>query len=319
MGFSGISRLQVAFRIISLQINSLSIVIFKPSRTIVAKLAPDWHQISYGLWQEIKAFQQLLRHQVTGRRRLRDPATAASIEAVRCRRASSPTAPFSTGATPRRQDGEPRNRLGSTIRRHRRKKLQPTPALVYSLPPRSREVPRARRYWRGPTPAAFSQRREAQVPSLAAKGGRSREVRADAAEVLDAYMSHPEDRAVAAVDADQIFKRPSPRPADHCPEVPAVDLTPDQVLDMLRRLIEANKGMYVFPGHLRAAFQCALDVHPRRQSQSSSSPSASSSTWLQTRRSPQFDRADQRPFSKAELQAGLEAHRQHVRASRRRR
>jgi hypothetical protein len=45
-------------------------------------------------------------------------------------------------------------------------------------------------------------------------------------------------------------------------EAPAVDLTPNQVLDMLRRLIEANKGRTAnkLRSYLRAAFQCALDV-----------------------------------------------------------
>jgi len=41
-----------------------------------------------------------------------------------------------------------------------------------------------------------------------------------------------------------------------------VDLTPDQVVDMLRRLIEAGKGRTAnkLRSYLRAAYQCALDV-----------------------------------------------------------
>ena len=87
---------------------------------------------------------------------------------------------------------------------------------------------------------------------------------------------------------------------------PAVDLTPDQVLDMLRRLIEAGKGRTAnkLRSYLRAAYQCALDVRT-----TASIPVVFKSFGIvfnpaaQTRRSPQFDRADKRPFSKAELRA----------------
>jgi integrase len=75
---------------------------------------------------------------------------------------------------------------------------------------------------------------------------------------------------------------------------------------MLRRLIEANKGRTAnkLRSYLRAAFQCALDVRT-----TASIPVVFKSFGVvfnpaaQTRRSPQFDRADKRPFSKADLQA----------------
>ena len=55
-------------------------------------------------------------------------------------------------------------------------------------------------------------------------------------------------------------RRPQKGPA--VADAPAVDLTPDQVLDMLRRLIEAGKGRTAnkLRSYIRAAYQCALDV-----------------------------------------------------------
>lgn len=75
---------------------------------------------------------------------------------------------------------------------------------------------------------------------------------------------------------------------------------------MLRRLIEAGKGRTAnkLRSYIRAAYQCALDVRT-----TASIPVVFKSFEVvfnpaaQTRRSPQFDRADKRPFSKAELQA----------------
>ena len=59
--------------------------------------------------------------------------------------------------------------------------------------------------------------------------------------LLDAYVSHLKTQGRRShVDADQIFKRHATEAWPSVAEAPAVDLTPDQVLDMLRRLIEAN-------------------------------------------------------------------------------
>jgi hypothetical protein len=85
---------------------------------------------------------------------------------------------------------------------------------------------------------------------------------------------------------------------------PAAELTPDQVLDMLRRLIEAGKGRTAnkLRSYLRAAYQCALDVK-----MVAAIPMAFKAFTVQinpvarTRRSPQFDRADKRPFTIAAL------------------
>jgi integrase len=108
----------------------------------------------------------------------------------------------------------------------------------------------------------------------------------------------------SAVDARQIFERHVVEAWPTVAEAPAVALTPDQVLDMLRRLIEAGKGRTanMLRSYLRAAYQCALDVR-----MVASIPMAfkafavSVNPVAQTRRSPQYDRADKRPFSMPEL------------------
>ena len=106
------------------------------------------------------------------------------------------------------------------------------------------------------------------------------------------------------IDARQIFERHVAEAWPCLAEAPAVELTPDQVLDMLRRLIEAGKGRTAnkLRSYLRAAYQCALDVR-----MVASIPMAFKAFGVgvnpvaQTRRSPQFDRADKRPFSTTEL------------------
>ena len=75
---------------------------------------------------------------------------------------------------------------------------------------------------------------------------------------------------------------------------------------MLRPLIEAGKGRTAnkLRSYLRAAYQCGLDVRT-----TASIPVVFKAFGVvfnpaaQTRRAPQFDRADKRPFSKAELRA----------------
>ena len=125
--------------------------------------------------------------------------------------------------------------------------------------------------------------------------------------LLDTYVAHLKTQGRRShVDAEQIFKRHVTEAWPAVAEAPAVDLTPDQVLDMLRRLIEAGKGRTAnkLRSYLRAAYQCALDVRTL-----ASIPVAFKAFAVtfnpaaQTRRSPQFDRADKRPFSKADLRA----------------
>ena len=123
--------------------------------------------------------------------------------------------------------------------------------------------------------------------------------------LLGTYLAHLEAQGRRSyVDARQIFERHVIEPWPTLADAPAVDLTPDQVLDMLRRLIEAGKGRTAnkLRSYLRAAYQCALDVR-----MVASIPLAFKAFGVtfnpaaQTRRSPEYDRADKRPFSKAEL------------------
>lgn len=125
--------------------------------------------------------------------------------------------------------------------------------------------------------------------------------------LLDAYIAHLRAQGRRShVDADQIFRLHVIGAWPAVSQSPAVDLTPDQVLDMLRRLIEAGKGRTAnkLRSYLRAAYQCALDVRT-----TASIPAVFKGFGIifnpaaQTRRSPQFDRADKRPLSKAELRA----------------
>lgn len=123
--------------------------------------------------------------------------------------------------------------------------------------------------------------------------------------LLEAYIAHLKVQGRCShVDAGQIFKRHVTEAWPLVAEAPAVDVTPDQVLDMLRRLIEAGKGRTAnkLRSYLRAAYQCALDVRT-----TASIPVVFKTFGVvfnpaaQTRRSPQFDRADKRPLSKSEL------------------
>lgn len=125
--------------------------------------------------------------------------------------------------------------------------------------------------------------------------------------LLDAYVVHLKTQSRRSyVDAGQIFKRHVNEACPAVAQAPAADLTPDQVLDMLRRLIEAGKGRTAnkLRSYLRAVYQCALDVRT-----TASIPVVFKTFEIvfnpaaQTRRSPQFDRADKRPFSKNELRA----------------
>lgn len=123
--------------------------------------------------------------------------------------------------------------------------------------------------------------------------------------LLDAYIAHLKVQGRCShVDAGQIFKRHVTEAWPLVAQAPAVDVNPDQVLDMLRRLIEAGKGRTSnkLRSYLRAAYQCALDVRT-----TASIPVVFKTFGVvfnpaaQTRRSPQFDRADKRPLSKSEL------------------
>lgn len=123
--------------------------------------------------------------------------------------------------------------------------------------------------------------------------------------LLDAYADHlaAQERR-SHTDVRLIFRAHVFDAWPQIADAPAADLTPDQVLDMLRRLIEAGKGRTAnkLRSYLRAAYQCALDVRS-----TATIPVAFKDYGIvfnpaaQTRRSPQFDRADKRPLSADEL------------------
>jgi len=125
--------------------------------------------------------------------------------------------------------------------------------------------------------------------------------------LLDAYVAHLKTQGRRShVDANQIFQRHVIEAWPVLAQIPAADVTPEQVLDLLRRLIEAGKGRTAnkLRSYLRAAYQCALDVRTM-----ASIPVEFKDLAIvfnpaaQTRRLPQFDRADKRPLSRAELRA----------------
>jgi integrase len=123
--------------------------------------------------------------------------------------------------------------------------------------------------------------------------------------LLDTYVEHlkTQERRSHA-DASGLFQLHVVEAWPKVAEAPAVDLTPDQVLDMLRRLIEAGKGRTAnkLRSYLRAAYQCALDVRT-----TASIPVAFKAFGIvfnpagQTKRSPQFDRPDKRLLPSEEL------------------
>jgi integrase len=123
--------------------------------------------------------------------------------------------------------------------------------------------------------------------------------------LLNTYVEHLKMQGRRSyVDASGLFHSHVAEAWPKVSDAPAVDLTPDQVLDMLRRLIEAGKGRTAnkLRSYLRAAYQCALDVRT-----TASIPVAFKAFGIvfnpaaQTKRSPQFDRPDKRPLSREEL------------------
>ncbi len=124
------------------------------------------------------------------------------------------------------------------------KKLQPTPrgyGLAAALE-RCRELAdiHSARADTGGLREAKAEKRKSFVAQKAAEAAKSERT---LQKLLDAYVQHLKTQGRRShVDADQIFKRHVTEAWPRVAEAPAVDLTPDQVLDMLRRLIEANKG-----------------------------------------------------------------------------
>ena len=125
--------------------------------------------------------------------------------------------------------------------------------------------------------------------------------------LLDAYVAHlkgKERRSYA--EAERLFRAHVAEAWPRVASAPAVDVTPDDVLDMLRRLVEAGKGRTAnkLRSYLRAAYQCAIDVRT-----SASIPVAFKSFAIitnpaaVTKRDPKFDRSAKHPLNAEELRA----------------
>ena len=125
--------------------------------------------------------------------------------------------------------------------------------------------------------------------------------------LLGAYVAHLKaQKRRSFYDADQIFRLHVIGPWPKVAGKSAADVTPDEILDMLRRLIEAGKGRSAnkLRSYVRAAYQCAIDVRT-----TASIPVAFKAFGVvfnpaaQTKRDSQFDRADKHPLSVNELRA----------------
>jgi integrase len=107
-------------------------------------------------------------------------------------------------------------------------------------------------------------------------------------------------------DAANIFRNHVAEAWPTIAEKPATEVRSDDILDILRRVIERGHGRTAnkLRAYLRAAYQCAIDVRAVatlpvafRAFQIESNPVAT------TKRDPAFDTADKRPMSAEELRA----------------
>lgn len=165
------------------------------------------------------------------------------------------------------------------------------------------ETHRQRLHTGGLREAKVEQRRE-YLARKEAEAKRSQH-RLDA--LLDLYVWHLDrEGRRSAYDARLVFRLHVIEAWPKIAAMPAAEVTPDHVVDMQRRLIEAGKGRTAnkLRAYLRAAFQCAIDVRS-----TASIPVAFKAFAVvfnpaaQTRREARFDRPDKRPLSADEMRA----------------
>lgn len=109
-------------------------------------------------------------------------------------------------------------------------------------------------------------------------------------------------------DASNIFDLHVKSPWPVAWGAPARELTPDQVMDMLRRLVEAGKGRTAnkLRSYIRAAYQCAIDVRMLASIPAAFKPfNIAINPAANTRRDAKFDKPDKRPLSIEELKTYL--------------
>ena len=186
------------------------------------------------------------------------------------------------------------------------KKLQPTPR-GYSIAAaleRCRELAaiHAERANKGGLRAAKVEERKAYEAQQSAEAEISTQTLERLMETYIAYLK--EQGRPSHVDVGYLLRSHVVQAWPALASTPAKEITPEQVMDMIRRLIETGRGRSAnkLRSYLRAAYQCAADVRT-----TPSIPLAFKAFAVvfnpaaQTRRSSQFDCADKRPFSKAEL------------------
>lgn len=105
-------------------------------------------------------------------------------------------------------------------------------------------------------------------------------------------------------DSELIFKLHVREPWPKIWETEAAAISPEQLLDILRRLIEQGKGRTSnkLRSYVRAAYQCAIDVRALASIPSSFRAFAITvNPAALIRRDARFDKADKRPLTAAEL------------------
>lgn len=143
------------------------------------------------------------------------------------------------------------------------------------------------------------ERRRAEVTSqLAAQ-------QATLGRLLETYVEHLRAYGRRShYDANNIFALHVKEPWPAMWATPAARVTSIQVVDMLRRLVEAGKGRTAnkLRAYLRAAYQCALDVHSLATIPATFKEFGVSSNPVgNTRRDARFDRAAKHPLSRLEM------------------
>ena len=119
--------------------------------------------------------------------------------------------------------------------------------------------------------------------------------------LLKVYVGHLEARGRSShSEANNLFKLHVREGWPLLWKTPATGVTPDQLLDVLRRLVEAGKGRTSnkLRSYIRAAYQCAIDVRAVASIPAAFKPfNVNINPAAMTRRESRFDRADKRPLT----------------------
>jgi len=150
-------------------------------------------------------------------------------------------------------------------------------------------------------------KQEQRLAEAAAAAAAAERAQHSLAALLDEYVKLQRNKGrISAREAEGVFNLHVVEAWPAIAQAPASDLTQEQVVDMLRRLVEQGKGRTSnkLRTYLRAAYQCAIDVRV-----SASIPVAFKAYGVHnnpvalTKRDRQFDSADKRPLTTDELRA----------------